>query len=106
MSKLTLIKTNLTATITFVVASFLLTSNYAFANTIKINLDTNNCVTSLSPSDKSSCATEFPGVASPCQGKKDCICTKKEKHIEWQIAENSKKQNFTIDFDLKLTQIF
>ncbi|WNC71041.1 hypothetical protein RGQ13_12995 [Thalassotalea psychrophila] len=98
MSKLTLTKTSLTTVITFVFASFLFTSNVANANTIKMNLDASNCVTSLSPSDKSSCATEFPGVTSPCEGKKDCVCTKKDKHIEWEFAENSKKQNFTIDF--------
>ncbi|WNC69801.1 hypothetical protein RI845_06580 [Thalassotalea nanhaiensis] len=99
MSKSTLTRINVSTLITCALASFMFISSFANANTIEIKLKADNCVDSLTPSNKSSCATEFPGVTSPCQGKKDCVCTKKDKHIEWTFAEGSPKQNFTIEFD-------
>lgn len=99
MGKLTLTRINLATISALLFSSFMLFPNIANANTIKINIDANNCVTSLSPSDKNSCATEFPAVESPCKGKKDCVCTKKDKHIAWEFVDSSKKQNFTIAFD-------
>ncbi len=59
---------------------------------LTINVDANNCVTSIT-SNGNNCTAAF-GV-NACENKKDCICSKKDKHVAWDI---SKKQKFEIQF--------
>ncbi|QBY05432.1 hypothetical protein E2K93_14095 [Thalassotalea sp. HSM 43] len=56
------------------------------STTITINLDADNCVIEPLEPDVDNCALQFGAENSPCKGKKDCICSKKDKRIVWKTS--------------------
>ncbi|MDN3653252.1 hypothetical protein QWY77_10905 [Thalassotalea ponticola] len=63
--------------------------------TITINLDENNCVIEPLAIYPDNCAAKFGSENNPCQDKKDCICSKKDKHITWLTSPS---QEFEVQF--------
>ncbi|WP_371188926.1 hypothetical protein [Thalassotalea maritima] len=64
--------------------------------TLTINVNADNCVESITADQHDNCQAEFGDENNPCKGKKDCICSNKDKHITWQIVPAQ-------EFEIQLT---